>query len=178
MWTVAMFAVSLAASSFWTANDPFVGKWRLDVSRSTIVDQMQVKAMGANKYSFNFEGSPTETVVADGTDQPGLQGTTLAVRLGDAHHLTVMRKQDGRTIVSAAWLLSEDQQTLRDGFTTIQPDGSSMTVNYVYKRTAGSSGFAGSWESTTKPTGLQLELNVQPYQGRGLSFVSPGSDKK
>ena len=39
---------SLAASSLWTANDPFVGKWRLDVSRSLIVDDMVIEAAGAN----------------------------------------------------------------------------------------------------------------------------------
>ena len=31
-------------SGLWTANDPFVGKWKLDASRSTIVDQMAVEA--------------------------------------------------------------------------------------------------------------------------------------
>ena len=66
------------------AHDPFVGKWRLDVSRSTIVDAMRVEAVGPNKYRFSFEGAPAETIVADGTDQPGLSGTTLSVEAVDA----------------------------------------------------------------------------------------------
>ena len=168
---------SLAASSFWTANDPFVGKWRLDISRSTIVDDMRVAALGANKYAFNFEGAATETVVADGTDQPGLPGTTLAIKVEDPHSLTVVRKQEGRTIVSAHWKLSQDGRTLHDAFTGMQPDGSMLTVNQVFKRMSGTAGFAGTWESTTPPAGLKLELGIQPYANKGLTFVNPGSSK-
>jgi hypothetical protein len=175
--SIAVVQPAVAASAFWTANDPFVGKWRLDVSRSTIVDDMRVQALGSNRYGFNFEGAPTEVVVADGTDQPGLPGTTLAVKAADAHSLTVVRKQDGRIIISASWKLSEDGRTLRDAFTSPQPDGSSVTVDYVYKRLSGTSGFAGAWESTTKPTGLKLELQLQPYGSKGLSFVSAGSNR-
>jgi hypothetical protein len=167
----------VAPSTFWTANDPFVGKWRLDVSRSTIVDEMRVEALSGSKYSFSFEGAPAEIVVADGTDQPGLPGTTLAVKTEDAHNLTVMRKQDGRIIVSAAWKLSQDGRTLRDAFTAIQPDGSTVTVDYLYRRLSGTTGFAGDWESTTKPVELKLELRIQPYMEEGLSFDSPSSEK-
>jgi hypothetical protein len=168
---------ALAASTFWTANDPFVGKWRLDVSRSTIVDDMRVEALGPNKYAFNFEGGPQETIVADGTDQPGLPGTTLAVKMEDARTLAVVRKQAGRIIVWAHWKLSPDGRTLRDSFTSVQPDGSKATTDYLYRRMTGTSGFAGSWESTTKPVGLKLELGIQTYGNKGLSFVSPGSNK-
>jgi hypothetical protein len=174
---IAVVQPAVAASTFWTANDPFVGKWRLDISRSTIVDDMRVQALGSNRYGFNFEGGPTEIIVADGTDQPGLPGTTLAVKAADARSLTVVRKQDGRTIVSASWKLSEDRRTLRDAFTSLQPDGSSVTVDYVYKRLSGTSGFAGAWESKTKPIGLKLELQIRPYGSKSLSFASAGSDK-
>lgn len=177
MQVIGFVAVaSLAASALWTANDPFVGKWKIDLSRSMFVDQMRVEGLGSNKYAFNFEGGPTETIVADGTDQPGLPGTTLAVKSEDPHSLTVIRKQDGRIIVSASWKLSPDGRILRDAFTGRQPDGSMLTINQVFKRMAGTSGFAGLWESTTKPVGLKLELGIEPYGDKGLRFVSPTSD--
>jgi hypothetical protein len=169
---------SMAASVFWTASDPFVGRWRLDVARSTIVDDMRVEDLGSNKYAFNFEGGATETVVADGTDQPGLPGTTLAVKVKDTHSLTVVRKQDGRTIVSASWKLSQDGRILRDAFTGRQPDGSMLTVNQVFRRMTNTSGFAGTWESTTKPVGLKLELEIKPFANKGLWFVSVGSPRR
>ncbi len=168
---------AIAATGLWTANDPFVGTWKLDVSRSTIVDQMVVEAAGPNKYTFKFEGGPAETIVADGTDQPGLPGTTLSVTADDSRTLNVVRKEGGRIIVSAIWKLSEDGRILHDNFTGVQADGSTMTVDYVYTRMSGTSGFAGNWESTTQPVGLKFELQIQPFDGEGLSFVRQGSVK-
>jgi hypothetical protein len=178
MQTIGVAALAfLAAGGAWTADDPFVGKWRLDVSRSTIVDRMVVESVGSNRYAFNFEGGPTETVVADGTDQPGAAGTTLAVKPKDARTLTVVRKQGGRVVVSAAWKLSHDGRTLHDAFMSEQPDGPPVSVDYVYRRMSGTSGFAGAWESTTRPLGLKYELGIQPYAGKGLSFAASGAVK-
>src|SRR5690348_3418461 len=89
-------ATAIAAVGLWTANDPFVGKWKLDVSRSTIVDQMTIEAAGPNKYTFRFEGGPPETILADGTDQPGLPGTTLSIKIADSRMLKVVRKKAAR----------------------------------------------------------------------------------
>ena len=166
----------IVGSAVGTTNEPFIGKWRLDVSRSTIVDDMRIELLGPNKFRFHFEGAPAEIIVADGTDQPGLPGTTLSVRVEDARTLKIVRKQGGRPIVSANWKVSEDGRTLRDAFTTVEQDGSRATTEYVYKRMSGASGFAGSWESTTKPIGLELELEIRPYKRNGLRFVSPASD--
>jgi len=175
---VSLLPIAYAAmAGLWTAHDPFVGKWKLDASRSTIVDQMAVEEAGPNKYTFRFEGGPAETVIANGTDQPGVLGTTLAVSGKDSRSLKVVRKQAGKIIVSANWKLSEDGKVLRDAFEGVQANGSGYTVNYVYKRMSGTSGFAGTWESTTRPVGLQFELQIQPYNGKGLSFVSQGSAK-
>lgn len=168
---------AIAATGLWTAHDPFVGKWKLDVPRSTIVDQMAVEAAGPNKYTFRFEGGPPETILADGTDQPGLPGTTLSVKADDSRTLKVVRKQKGRIVISAIWKVSQDGRILHDAFTGMQSDGSTITVNYVYKRMSGTSGFAGNWESTTQPVGLKFELQIQPYGGEGLSFVRQGSVK-
>ncbi len=169
---------SLAVSGLWTVNDPFVGKWKLDVSASRIVDQMVVEAAGPNRYTFRFEGGPAETIVADGTDQPGSPGTTLAIKSEGPRGLTVVRKQDGHVTISARWTVSQDGRTLRDAFTGVQPDGSTATIGYVYRRTSGRSGFVGAWESTTQPVGLKLELQIQPDGGKGLSFASPGAVKR
>ncbi|MFL5297309.1 MAG: hypothetical protein ACJ798_13090 [Phenylobacterium sp.] len=167
----------LALSGLWTAGDPFVGKWKLDVPRSVIVDRMVIEAAGPNRYAFRFEGGPTETVVADGTDQPGLPGTTLSVKAEDSRTVKVVRKEGGRVVVSASWKVSADDRTLRDTFTAVQPDGTSPTTDYVYRRMSGASGFVGAWESTTSPVGLKFEMQIQPYGREGLSFVRQGSVK-
>jgi hypothetical protein len=54
------------------------------------------------------------------------------------------RKKDGRMLITAIWKLSKDGTTLSNDFTGYQPNGSTLNFYYVYKRTAGRSGFSGT----------------------------------
>lgn len=166
---------SLMLGRLWAGTDPFVGKWKLNLSQSHYTDRMRVEAAGENKYTFNFGGPQSETIEANGTDQPGLDGTTLAVTMQDAHTWKVVRKKEGRTLLTASWSLSEDGRVLRDAFTTFAANGTPSTVNYVYERTAGTSGFPGTWESTSVQLDTAFELQIQPYEGGGLSFIRPAA---
>ena len=163
----------LMAAALWAANDPFVGEWKLNPSKSKLTDEMKVESVGGNKYAFDFgDGSP-ETIVVDGTDQPGTGGTTLSVTSEGPDSWKVVRKKSGRILITAIWELSKDGKTLRDNFTFIGPDGNSSNVKYVYQRTAGTSGFAGTWEGTSETVDAVFVLKVKLYQGDGLSFITP-----
>jgi hypothetical protein len=82
-------------------NDPFAGKWKLNASKSKLTDVMKVESAGGRKYAFDFGSGNAETILADGTDQPGNAGTTLAVTVVDSNPWKVVRKKDGRTIYPA-----------------------------------------------------------------------------
>src|SRR5690348_8319867 len=115
-------ALSLMALAAWAGNDPFVGAWKLDSAKSRLSDQMKVESKGGNRYAFDF-GAGAETVAADGTDQPGYGGTTLAVTLEGPDALKVIRKKEGYTLLTADWKLSKDGSALSDDFTSFAPDG-------------------------------------------------------
>jgi hypothetical protein len=158
----------------------FLGKWKLDPAHSRLTDQMKVEAAGLNKFNMNFSGDNVETIVADGTDQPGLFGTTLAVIVQDANNWKVVRKKDGRTTIIGLWQLSPDGKTLTDNFTGYRDNGTSSNLHYIYQRIAGpatgakTSGFVGTWESTTEDVNSTYEIDVQPFQDDGLSFINAG----
>jgi hypothetical protein len=171
-----LLVACLAVGTLWAANDPFVGKWKLNPSKSKLTGQMKVEAIGANKYAIDFGGGATENIVADGTDQPGLDGTTLSITVEGPKIWKVVRKKDGRTLVTGIWKLSKDGQTLSDAFTANQPNGSTFSLDYVYKRTAGSTGFSGTWESTSEKVNSVFEIQIRPYEEGGLSFVVPAED--
>ncbi|MGE5625389.1 MAG: hypothetical protein ACM3ZT_07565 [Bacillota bacterium] len=168
-------ALSVMASAAWAAEAPFVGTWKLDPSKTTLADVMKVESAGGNKYTFDVGGGP-ETVTADGTDQPGYAGTTVAVTLTGPDSLKFVRKQAGRVLLTAYWKLSQDGSTLNDDFTSFAPDGSPSNVKMVFARTAGTSGLMGTWESTSAAVNFQLTITIQPYDGSGLSLI-PTSDK-
>jgi hypothetical protein len=165
-----LLVVAIATTKLHAMNGSFVGKWKLNPEKSTMHDQMKVTPAGANRYAFDFGGGP-EFIVATGTDQPGLDGTTLAVTAEAPRVWRVVRKKDGRVQISAIWSLSPDGNSLRDDFTGYPPDGSSFTIHYIYTAIGGASGFAAVWDSTSEKPG-RVEIDVQPYQNNGLSFIN------
>jgi hypothetical protein len=168
-----LLVASLLTGTLWAADDPFVGKWKVNPSKSKLTDEMKVEAVGANKYAITFEPGAVDTIVADGTDQPALQGTTLSVTADRPNHWKVVRKKEGRTIVTGFWTLSGDGTKLNDDFTYYPHDGPTVKLHYVYERTAGSSGFTGTWDSMTTEVDSSIELAIQHYEGDGLSFNGP-----
>lgn len=171
-----LLAVCLVTSTLWAANDPFVGKWKLNPSRSQLTDQMKVESVGANKYAFDFGGGEAEAIVVDGTDQPGLFGTTLSVTAEAPDTWRVIRKLNGRLLLTGIWKLSPDGRTLTDAFTANQANGSTLNLHYIYTRTEGGSGFPGTWESTNEKVNSAVELNIEPYEEDGLAFINPAQD--
>jgi hypothetical protein len=182
-----LLAVCLATRSAWARDDPFVGKWKVDPSKSKLTDEMKLEAAGANRYAITFDPQAVDTVVADGSDQPALSGTTLSITVKGPNRWEVVRKLKGRTLLRAQWTLSPDGKTLNDAFTQYLPDattlfsqplpdGSTLFMPYVYERTAGNSGFLGTWDSESAKVKKGIELEVQPDDGNGLSFKR--SDEK
>jgi hypothetical protein len=173
-----LLLASLITGTVWAANDPFVGKWKVNPSKSKLNDEMKVEVAGANKYALTFAPGFVDTVVANGTDQPALSGTTLSVAVNGPNHWVVVRKMKGRTLLTAYWTLSEDGKTLNDAYTEYAPDGTPSSIPYVYERTAGSSGFPGTWDSDSEKVKAGIELQIEPYKddGDGLSFNGPDAE--
>jgi hypothetical protein len=168
-----LLAAWLTTGTLWAASDPLVGKWKLDPSQSKETHQLKIRAAGPNKYVFDFGGGGTETIVVDGTEQPGHSGTTLSITPVDANTWKLVRKKDGYTVMTAIFKLSADAKRLTDNFTASRPDGWTFSIDYVFTRTAGNSGFAGRWESSNEKLNSVYELEIEPYQGDGLILLLP-----
>lgn len=176
MLLVVLAIAIVSASAVSAADNPFVGEWKLSKSKSTLTDQMKVGKLDTNKYAFDFAGDGNaENIVIDGRDHVGQAGTTLAVTSEGPNAWKVVRKKDGRTIISAHWTLSEDGRTLTDNYSAIAPDGSGSPVKYVYSRHGAGSGFAGTWITTNMAVNFDLVLQFRPYENDGLSITDSGS---
>jgi hypothetical protein len=169
-----LLAVCIVTGTSHAADNPFAGKWKLDSSKSKLpADTMKVESAGANRYTFIFAPPNSETIAVDGTDQPGIFHTTLSVTVQGPNVWKVVRKSNGRTLLTGIWTLSPDGATLHDEYTEYRPDGSLFSVDYLYQRKAGDSGFAGTWESTTEIVKSAYEIQIQLFQGDGLSLIDP-----
>jgi hypothetical protein len=158
------------------AESPFVGEWKLDPSKSRLPDEMKVESKGGSKYAFDF-GAGAERIVVDGTDQPGHGGTLLSVNAEASDTWIVERKQDGRLLIKATWKLSKDGRTLTDYFRGFESDGSTLSMDYVYQRVGGGSGFAADWQSIKETMNSPYLIQVKEYQGDGLSLITPSRTK-
>lgn len=164
---------SMTASMAWAADNPFIGDWKLNSAMSRMPDEMKVESKGGNTYSFDFGGG-AETIVVDGTDQPGgYGGTTLSVRADAPDTWIVERKKDGRLLLRGTWKLSQDGNTLTDFYRQFEQDGSTLSMDYVYQRNGGGSGFAADWQSIKETMNSPFLLQVKAYEGDGLSFITP-----
>ena len=164
----------LVTGMLWATDDPFVGKWKLNPQKSKLTDEMKVTSLGGNKYSFDFGGGNPETIVVDGTDQPANDGTTFAVTEVSPDEWTGVRKKDGRVEIKGIWKLSKDGNTLHDDFTFIADSGKTTHLVYVYERKGVGSGFAGDWVSTSEQVDTVYVVQVRPFEGDGLSFITLG----
>lgn len=166
-----VLAACLSAGVAQAAEAPFIGTWKLDPARSRLPDAMKVQRRGDATYAFDFGGG-LETVVVNGRDQKGVDGTLLSVRPVATDTWIVERKQGGRLLLRATWKLSKDGRRLTDYFRQFGSDGATQGTDYVYQRTDGGTGFAGDWRSIKETMKSPTLLQVKPFQGDGLSFIS------
>ena len=174
-----LLGVCLATGMAWAAQSPYIGEWKLDSSRSRLPDEMKVQSEGGNKYTFDFGGG-AETIVVDGSDQPGgYGGTLLSVKAAAPDTWIVQRRKDGRLLLKATWKLSQDGSTLTDNFRQFASDGSTvaMSMDYVYQRNGGGSGFAADWQSIKETMNSPFSMQIKDFQGDGLSFTTPWEQK-
>ncbi|HEY1631282.1 MAG TPA: hypothetical protein VGF56_08195 [Rhizomicrobium sp.] len=165
-------AILLATGVAWAAESPFIGEWKLDPSRSRMPDEMKVASEGGNTYAFDF-GGVAERIAVDGSYQRGYGGTLLSVKAAAPDTWIVERKKDGRLQLRATWKLSKDGGTLTDYFRQFQPDGSILSLDYIYRRTGGGSGFAADWRSIKETMNSPFSMRVKAFEGDGLSFITP-----
>lgn len=164
--------VCLAMGVAWAAQNPFIGEWKLDPAKTRMPDEMKIQNKGGNTYDFDF-GVGAETIVVDGSDQPGYAGTLLSVKPEAPDTWIVQRKKDGQALLKATWKLSKDGSTITDYYRGFRSDGSTLSIDYVYQRTGGGSGFAADWQSIKETMNSPYSLEVKEFQNDGLSFITP-----
>jgi hypothetical protein len=87
-------------------------------------------------------------------------------------------KRDNKVTSTSIWTLSEDGQTFTSTTDGTRTDGSTYKNVFKAKRIAGTSGLAGTWESTGLKIGSPAEWEIAAYEGDGLSFITPANKER
>jgi hypothetical protein len=168
---LAALALALALASSVSPANPFIGKWKIDEAKSHLTGTTDsVAASGPNAWSFQ-DGAFSSKITADGTDQPTSLGTT-AMKVVNATTWEFTNKSNGKTISTETWVLSADGQSMQRTFRVPNANGEMSSGSETVKRTAGTSGFEGTWESTELKMTF-TEVDVEPNGDDGVTLRLP-----
>jgi hypothetical protein len=169
---LSLIIAALWLSSFVYADSPFVGKWKIDEAQSHIAGTTDsVAAAGPNAWNFR-DGGLSWTVKADGTDQPTPFGATVSMKVTGPANWQFVYRSNGKVTGTETWVLSADGNSMTR--TVTSPTGSgepSKSVSTV-KRTAGKSGFEGTWESTEVKLSFH-EVDIEANGDDGITVRLP-----
>ena len=162
-------AVSLAIA----ADDSFVGKWKLNPDKSQLSGlTYKVEDAGNNQMKFVF-GDDAETVSVDGKPHTTKYGNTWSVTKTGPNGWHWVTKRDGKMTSDAMWTVSEDSATSTYLNTETRPNGSTSHDEIKLKRTAGTSGLVGTWESTEIKIGSPNTIEIAAWGKDGYSLKTP-----
>ena len=165
--------VCLLAGALWASDDPFCGKWKLNMEKSKFTgEQIQIQNLGNNKYKWTV-GDVSDTIVYDGTDQPVHFGRTISMSPEGKNAWKMVVKKDDRILSTMTHALSDDGKTQTIKGSETKPDGTKSDFDVVWKKVSGTSGWAGTWEEKDVKFTSPDEWDIEPYQGDGLSFKTP-----
>jgi hypothetical protein len=171
----ALLVVCVVAGTLLAAKDPFVGTWKKKLVRFGVTgERLKIRDLGRNKYTLTFNDT-SDTLVADGTDQPVHAGRTRSITIVGPKVWKSVLKHNGRVVSTSTWTLTKYGNTMDIETSGKRPDGSLFDDHKEARRMEGipSMGFAGTWVTTPKMYGSPTVWEIESYRGDGLSFVSP-----
>ena len=155
------------------ADDSFVGKWKFNPDKSQLNGlTYKVEDAGSNQYKFIF-GDDTETVSLDGKPHITKYGETWSVTKSGPNAWHWVTKRNGKTTNDATWTASEDGATSVYVSTETRADGSTSHNETKLKRTAGTTGLVGTWESTEIKIGTPTTMEIAASGTGGYSMKRP-----
>jgi hypothetical protein len=168
----SLFLAGLLAVSLF-AEDPFIGKWKLNLAKSKLAGQTIEIQEVSGGYKFK-EDEHSDVIFADGLDHPTHFGETMAITQKKPDTWAITYKKSARVLMNTVWKVSRDGQTLTYTATGTRPNGQQFSNELLAKRTSGASGLAGTWETVTVTLSSPREIYIEKYDTDGYFITFPG----
>jgi hypothetical protein len=166
-------SLCLIAASAPAANSTFIGKWKFDPDKSQLTGlQYKIDDAGGGKYRFTF-GDDVEVLTLDGQGHQTKFGNVWAIKATGPSSWDSVISRDGKVVTKSAWSISKDGKTFTSIDEDTRPDGSIGRSKAVLKRTSGTTGLVGGWESTSVKVMSPTPMEITSWQGDGYSLINP-----
>lgn len=160
-----MFAL-LGSAGAMAADSPFAGTWKMNTEKSKLTGDTMTFSAEPNGMMRYKDSAETYTFRTDGTPATTPMGSSITWKKADDKTYTSTVVRNGNTLSSDTWNLSDDGKKLTIESKGTKPNGDKFDNSAVYKRTAGTSGLAGSWVS------IEIKLSSP----NTLTFAPDGAD--
>ena len=159
---LGLAAALCCATAAAMAQNPFVGTWKVDYSKSHITGNTISFTPEANGKVRVTQNNRSYSFKPDGSAATNSMGETEHwTRLDNNNWKTVTR--DGSENVTDMLKVSDDGKTLTDTATGTKPNGDAINATSTYTRTAPGKGLFGTWKNTknsnSSPNSAQIEAN-------------------
>jgi hypothetical protein len=172
-WSIVAIAMLVAAGTAFAADNPWVGKWKLDPSQSKLTGDTIHFASGAGgEMSFTSEGH-TSKFKLDGQPYKTWSGAEGAWKKVDDNTFQTNWTRDGKDLVTDTWTISSDGKTLKVETKGTRPDGSNLDDTANYTRVGGKSGLIGSWKSTKADINEDRTFEMAADGDSGMKWTIP-----
>ena len=153
-------------------DDSFVGKWKFNPEKSQLNGlTYKVEEAAGDKYKFAF-GDDSETLTL-GKEHVTKYGNSWLVTKSSPNAWKWVQKRNGKVFSDAMWTVSDDGATSTYVSTETHQDGSTSHNETKLKRTAGTSGLVGTWESTEIKIGSPTTMEIAKWGTDGYSMKNP-----
>ena len=167
----AVLLLTFVSAAF-AADDPFIGKWKLNLAKSKLTGQIIViEEVSPDHWKFQ-EDEHTDIIFADGEDHVTHFGDSMAIMKKDANTWAITYK-NGDKVLNTVWQISVGGQSLTYNATGTRPNGQHFNNKMILKRTAGTSGLAGTWQSTDVELSSPREIYISSYANGGHAITYP-----
>lgn len=165
--------LSVITVSALAAEDPFVGKWKFNPDKSQMNGlDYKIEDAGGGQYKFIF-GDDVETLTLDGKGHVTKYGDTWSIKATGPSSWESTTERDGKVTSKSKWTVSADNQTFTSLDENTRPDGSTGKTEVIFKRTSGTTGLAGTWQTTSVKILSPASITIAKWQGDGYTRGNP-----
>ena len=165
--------LSVMSANALAADDSFVGKWKFNPDKSQMTGlDYKIEDAGGGQYRFIF-GDDVETLTLDGKGHVTKYGDTWSIKTTGPNSWESTNERGGKVTNKSKWTVSADGQTFNSTDETMRPDGTTARSEATLKRTGGTSGLVGTWESTSVKVPSPPSIAIAKWQGDGYTRTNP-----
>ena len=175
---VGIVSALVSAGLVMAAEDPLIGTWKLDPSKSQLTGTtFKYEDAGGGKIRYSH-GDDSYWFTTDGVEHKSLYDRMVSVKQTNPTTWERTSRLNGKVLGTTTLKLSNNGKTLTQDFTSTRPDGSHESGTDVYERVGTGSGFLGTWKNTQVKENSPAIYQFEPNGADGVSWNIPSYQAK